>query len=213
MIKIGIVEDNKQIAENLESILQTFDDFEILFLANNGIDLLNKLKQHQPHLLILDIQMPQMDGITAVKHVKELYPQVKIIMHSVLNNDNAIIESIMLGANGYILKNEKPQKLVDAITEVLDGGAPLTPSVAQKLIKYLSFSTAQQQTSTEFNLSERETEIIKLIAQGLPYKLIADQLFISTKTVGKHIENIYTKLQVTNKVDAINVFRRFFNHQ
>ncbi len=211
MIKIGIVEDNKQIAENLESILQTFDDFEILFLANNGIDLLNKLKQHQPHLLILDIQMPEMDGITAVKHVKELYPQVKIIMHSVLNNDNAIIESIMLGANGYILKNEKPQKLVDAISEVMDGGAPLTPSVAQKLIKYLSFSTAQQQTNTEFNLSEREIEIIKLIAQGLPYKLIANQLFISAKTVGKHIENIYTKLQVTNKVDAINVFRRFSN--
>jgi DNA-binding NarL/FixJ family response regulator len=209
MITIGIVEDNRQIADNLESIIQTFDGFNVLFIANNGLELLNKLTTHQPQLLIMDIQMPEMDGIAAVKAVKSSYPNIKIIMHSVLNNDNAIIESIMLGANGYILKNEKPQKLIEAINEVMEGGAPLTPSVAQKLVKYMQGLNAQPQPKIQYNLSERETEIIELIAQGLSYKLIADRLFISVKTVGKHIENIYTKLHVTNKVDAINVFKGF----
>jgi DNA-binding NarL/FixJ family response regulator len=211
MITIGIVEDNRHVAENLESIIQTFEGFKVLFIANNGLELLNELTKQQPQLLIMDIQMPEMDGITAVKAVKSTYPNIKIIMHSVLNNDNAIIESIMLGANGYILKNEKPQKLIEAISEVMEGGAPLTPSVAQKLVKYMQGASAQTQTKIHYNLSERETEIIELIAKGLSYKLIADRLFISTKTVGKHIENIYTKLHVTNKVDAINIFKGFTN--
>lgn len=211
MITIGIVEDNRRIADNLESIIQTFDGFNVLFIANNGLELLNELTSQQPQLLIMDIQMPKMDGIASVKAVKSTYPNIKIIMHSVLNNDNAIIESIMLGANGYILKNEKPQKLIEAISEVMEGGAPLTPSVAQKLVKYMQGLNAEPQPKIQYNLSERETEIIELIAQGLSYKLIADRLFISTKTVGKHIENTYTKLHVTNKIDAINIFKGFTN--
>ncbi len=209
MIRIGIVEDDRRIAETLESILQSFDAFEVVFLASNGIELLKQLETEKPQLLIMDIQMPEMDGIAAVKAVKEMFPEIKIIMHSVLNNDDAIVESIFLGANGYILKSEKPQKLIEAIQDVMDGGAPLTPNVAQKLIKYLQFHPPAPAEKIYHNLTERETEILSLIADGLSYKLIADRIFLSTKTVGKHIEHIYTKLQVTNKMEAVNAFRKF----
>lgn len=209
MITIGIVEDKQQIAEDLSEILQTFDTFTICFIASNGLKLMEALKLQQPQLLIMDIQMPQMDGISAVKLVKEKYPHIKIIMHTVFQNDESIIESILWGANGYLLKNEKPQKIADAIIDVMNGGAPLTPSVAQKLIRYLNFSKSNTHLKTEYHLSEREQEILLAISEGLSYKRIADRFFISTKTVGKHIENIYTKLQVNNKVDAVNIYRRF----
>lgn len=206
MTTIAIVEDNIQLAEQLQDLVSSFDKFKVLFVANNGIELIDHLKCQQPQLIIMDIEMPKMNGIESVKYVKQQYPNIKIVMHSVLNNDNAIVESIMNGANGYILKNEKAQKLIDALEEVLDGGAPITPSVAQKLIKYLNYSQATIK-KVDYNLSEREFQILANISQGLTYKLIADKLFISTKTVGKHIENIYSKLHVNNKVDAVNIFR------
>jgi DNA-binding NarL/FixJ family response regulator len=209
MFRIGIVEDNKQIADYLNDVLESVPTFEILFTAYNGKRLLEELKMHQAELLIMDIQMPEMDGISAVKQVKEKYPEVKIIMHSVLNNDDAIVESIFLGANGYILKSEKPQKLIDAINDVMEGGAPLTPSVAQKLIKFLQFKPSENKPQSNYQLTERETEILGLIAEGLSYKIIADRLFLSTKTVGKHIENIYAKFHVTNKIEAVNMYRKF----
>ncbi|MDI9341421.1 MAG: response regulator transcription factor [Sediminibacterium sp.] len=211
MITIGIVEDNKRIAEDLQDILSMFDTVSVLFVAGNGIELLRLLESERPMLLIMDIQMPEMDGIAAVKAVKAKYPDIKIMMHTVLNNDEAVLESILLGANGYLLKNEKPQKLIDAVHDVMEGGAPITPGIAQKLLKYLSASPLlnRPEEKQENPLSEREMEILALISEGLSYKLIADKLFLSTKTVGKHIEHIYTKLQVNNKVDAVNAYRRF----
>lgn len=211
MITIGIVEDNKRIAEDLQDILSMFDTVSVLFVADNGIELLRVLESERPMLLIMDIQMPEMDGIAAVKAVKAKYPDIKIMMHTVLNNDEAVLESILLGANGYLLKNEKPQKLIDAVHDVMEGGAPITPGIAQKLLKYLSASPLlnRPEEKQENPLSEREMEILALISEGLSYKLIADKLFLSTKTVGKHIEHIYTKLQVNNKVDAVNAYRRF----
>lgn len=206
MITLGIVDDNKALAKELEEIILAFNDFKILFIANNGIELIEELKKHQPQILIIDIEMPIMNGIDAVKAIRQKNADVRIIMHTVLNNDQAIIESIMNGANGYILKNEKPQKLIDAIKDVLEGGAPITPSIAGKLIKYLNFNN-QNKSTIDYNLTEREFEILQLISNGLSYKLIADKLFLSVKTVGKHIENIYTKLHVNNKVDAVNLFR------
>lgn len=206
MITLGIVDDNKALAKELEEIILAFNDFKILFIANNGKELIEELKKHQPQILIIDIEMPIMNGIDAVKAIRQKNADVRIIMHTVLNNDQAIIESIMNGANGYILKNEKPQKLIDAIKDVLEGGAPITPSIAGKLIKYLNFNN-QNKSTIDYNLTEREFEILQLISNGLSYKLIADKLFLSVKTVGKHIENIYTKLHVNNKVDAVNLFR------
>lgn len=211
MITIGIVEDNKRIAEDLQDILSMFETVSVMFVARNGVELLRRLELERPMLLIMDIQMPEMDGIAAVKAVKANYPDIKVVMHTVLNNDEAVLESILLGANGYLLKNEKPQKLIDAIHDVMDGGAPITPGIAQKLLKYLNSPVTQNQPEAkpQHPLSEREMEILALISEGLSYKLIADKLFLSTKTVGKHIENIYTKLQVNNKVDAVNAYRRF----
>lgn len=209
MIKVAIVDDNAAIADSLEEIIQSFADFSVEFKAVNGIDLLNKLKQSQPDVLIMDIQMPLMNGIEAVKAVREKYPTIKIVMHTVVSKDDQILESIMLGANGYLLKNEPPRKLLEAITDVVNGAAPITPSIAQKLIGYLNFSQTQVQTPAAYNLSEREAEILALISEGLSYKMVADKLFISVKTVGKHIENIYAKLHVNSKIEAVNLFRNF----
>lgn len=212
MIKVAIVDDNAGIADSLEEIIQSFADFSVVFKAVNGIDLLEKLQHSQPDVLILDIQMPLMNGIEAVKAVREKYPTIKIVMHTVVSKDEQILESIMLGANGYLLKNETPRKLLDAITDVVNGAAPITPSIAQKLIGYLNFSKSQSPTPQSYNLSERETEILALISEGLSYKMVADRLFISVKTVGKHIENIYAKLHVNSKIEAVNLFRNFIRH-
>jgi DNA-binding NarL/FixJ family response regulator len=208
MISIGIVDDNIQIAENLADIISTNDHLKISFIAYHGKDLLEHLVHEQPQLLILDIQMPIMNGIEAVKIVKEKFPTIKILMHTIDDHDKSIVECIILGANGYLLKNEKPEKLISAILDVMDGGAPITPSMAQKLIQYFQFNNNQTKKKLNYNLSDREVEILELIAEGLSYKLIADKLFLSVKTVGKHIEHIYAKLQVTNKVDAINILRQ-----
>ncbi len=212
MIKVAIVDDNAGIADSLEEIIQSFEGFSVEFKAVNGIDLLEKLSIAVPDVLIMDIQMPLMNGIEAVKAVREKHPSIKIIMHTVVSKDEQILESIMLGANGYLLKNEPPQKLIDAISDVVNGAAPITPSIAQKLIGYLNFSKTKSQTSTTYNLSERELEILELISEGLSYKMVANKLFISVKTVGKHIENIYTKLHVNSKIEAVNLFRNYIRH-
>lgn len=209
MIKVAIVDDNAGIADSLEEIIQSFADFSVVFKAINGLDLLEKLKHSQADVLIMDIQMPLMNGIEAVKAVREKYPKIKIVMHTVVSKDEQILESIMLGANGYILKNETPRKLLDAITDVVSGAAPITPSIAQKLIGYLNFSKSQSPAPDSYHLSDRETEILALISEGLSYKMVADRLFISVKTVGKHIENIYAKLHVNSKIEAVNLFRNF----
>jgi DNA-binding NarL/FixJ family response regulator len=206
MIKLAIVDDNTFLQKAIQDKLSFFDDIDIKFKANHGQELLEKLEvNHNLDIILMDIEIPKMNGIEATEAVKNKFPQIKIIMLTVFDNDENIFKSIKAGADGYLLKEVNPEELHTAIIETLNGGAIMTPSIALKTLKLFRNPEAFSATDNkeEYNLSNRETEVLEQLSKGLKYNAIADNLFLSPSTVRKHIENIYTKLQVHNKLEAI----------
>jgi DNA-binding NarL/FixJ family response regulator len=205
MIKVAIVDDNTFLQKAVQDKLTFFDEVEIKFKANDGLDLLSKLeKNHNLDLILMDIEMPKMNGIEATEAVKNKYPQIKIIMLTVFDNDENIFNSIKAGADGYFLKEVNPEELYNGIQETLNGGAAMTPSIAMKTLKLLREPIVFENTNKEeYNLTIREIEVLEQLSKGLKYNAIADNLFLSAGTIRKHVENIYTKLQVHNKLEAI----------
>lgn len=205
-IKVGLVEDNPHLARSLKENLSAFDNVEVLFVASNGQDALQKLFTVTPDIILMDINMPIMDGIEATRRVKHQFPNIKIIMLTVFDDGDNLFNSILAGATGYLLKDEKPGKILSAFEEAMEGGAPMSPVIASKSLQLIRGKNPDAaQNSEEFNLTKREIEVLELIAKGETYQQIADKTFISPKTVRKHIENIYQKLQVHNKVDAVRL--------
>jgi DNA-binding NarL/FixJ family response regulator len=206
-IKVGLAEDNPNLARSTSANLNVFDNVELLFIAKNGKLVLNELEQHQPDIILMDINMPEMDGIEATKKVREQYPNVKVIMLTVFDENDKIFESILAGACGYLLKDERPARLIMALEDAMEGGAPMSPLIASKALQLIKIQSGngKEEAAEEFNLTKRELEILQYIAKGDSYQIIAGKLFISPKTVRKHIENIYRKLQVHNKVEAVQL--------
>lgn len=205
-LKIAIAEDNYFLYKAIEEKLSFFDDISIKFHANNGAELIGKLEENQNiNVILMDIQMPVMDGIKATELVKNKYPQIKVIMLTVVDDDECVFKAIKAGANGYLLKEINPENLYKSIIEVTEGGAPMTPSIALKTLNLLrnpnqSFSI---QETEEIKLTKRESQILVQLSKGLNYNDIAENLIISPSTVRKHIENIYKKLQVHSKMEAV----------
>jgi DNA-binding NarL/FixJ family response regulator len=204
-IRIAVAEDNPRLARSIRETLEVFDQVELLFVASNGQEMIHKLSSALPDLVLMDINMPVLDGIEATKKIRHLFPQVKIVMLTIFDETEKIFDAILAGAGGYLLKDEKPEKLIAAIEEAMEGGAPMSASIAAKSLQLIRGKNTEAVSKKEFNLSARELEILELLAKGENYNQIAEKLFISPKTVRKHIENIYTKLQVHNKVEAIQV--------
>jgi DNA-binding NarL/FixJ family response regulator len=208
-IKIAIAEDNPALAKSVKENVASFDNVELLFIAPNGKELLQKIAENVPDLILMDINMPVMDGIEATQKVKHHFPSIKIIMLTVFDEEEKIFQSIIAGASGYLLKDEKPARIMDAITEAMNGGAPMSSAIATKALQLIRGQKAEiVPEKNDFNLSKREIEIMELISKGDNYNQIAEKLFISPNTVRKHIENIYSKLHVHNKVEAIQVANR-----
>ena len=205
-INVAIAEDVPQLAKGMVQKFNSFEDLNLVFIAANGLEMIEKLNDHQVDVILMDINMPVMNGIDATAKIRKSHPDIKIIMHTVFDEDNKIFESILAGANGYILKDDKPTRLIMAIEDSLEGGAPMSTSIASKVLNFIKKETEDSQA--EFNLTKRELQILQQIGKGQNYQQIADQLFISPKTVRNHIEKIYKKLQVHNKVDAVNVARK-----
>lgn len=206
MIRLAIVDDNTFLQKTIQDKLAFFDDVSIKFKAMNGLELLEKLeKNHNLDLILMDIEMPKMNGIEATEIIKNRYPQIKIIMLTVFDNDENIFHSIKAGADGYLLKEINPQELYNAIKETLNGGAIMTPSIALKTLKLFRNPAAFEDlpNKEEYNLTAREIEVLEQLSKGLKYNTIAENLFLSVGTIRKHVENIYTKLQVHNKLEAI----------
>ena len=204
--KIAITEDNFLLAKSVQERLSFYEEFKIKFLSVNGKDLIDKLeKDTNIDLILMDIEMPVMNGIQATEFVKNRYPQIKILILTVFDNDENIFNAIKAGADGYLLKETSPQQLQKSITEVLAGGAAMSPSIAYKTLKLLrnpqEFSN--KKCDEDIKLSSREIEVLEQLSRGLSYNIIAINLFLSPSTIRKHIENIYTKLQVHNKLEAI----------
>ncbi|HEX8562523.1 MAG TPA: response regulator transcription factor [Flavobacterium sp.] len=204
-IRIAIADDNNFLIRAIQEKLSFFDDLCSRFTATDGKDLLQKLEaNHNIDLILMDIEMPKMNGIEATTMVKNKYPHIKIIMLTVFDNDENIFNSIKAGADGYLLKEVNPKDLHQGIVETLNGGAAMNPSIALKTLKLLrkpiEFDKA---TTEEIKLSVREIEVLEQLSKGLNYNNIADNLILSPSTVRKHIENIYNKLQVHNKLEAV----------
>lgn len=208
-ITLGIAEDNANLRRSVIKNLDLFEEVEVLFVGANGIEVLKHLEEHQPDLILMDINMPGMNGIEATRQVRENHPNIKVMMLTVFDEDDKIFQSILAGASGYLLKDEKPTRLLEAIEECLDGGAPMSPVIASKALQLLRGREAEKRKNAEdFSLTKRELEILQKTSEGLTNNQIAEALYISPKTVRKHIENIYQKLEVHNRVEAVNVATR-----
>lgn len=206
MGKIVIVDDNIFLQKAIAEKLSFFNDLSCKYAANNGIDLLEKLaKNHNIDLILMDIEMPKMNGIEATHEIKMKYPHIKIIMLTAFDNDENIFKSIKAGADGYLLKEVNPQALHDGIIETLQGGATMTPSIALKTLKLFRnpIIIESKQDSECIQLTTREIEVLDQLSKGLQYQKIANNLIVSIGTIRKHVENIYKKLQVHNKLEAI----------
>ncbi|MFC5626735.1 response regulator transcription factor [Algoriphagus winogradskyi] len=203
-IKIAIAEDNSFLLKTILEKLSFFENIEVKFSAFNGLELLEKLeKDSNVHLILMDIEMPKMNGIEAVAQVSQKYPQIKTIMLTVFDDDEHIFKAIQAGANGYFLKEVDPKTLMQGIIDTLEGGAAMTPSVAMKALKLLRNPPDFSEPVEEIKLTPREIEILEQTSKGLNYNQIGENLFISPKTVRKHTENIYQKLQVHSKLEAV----------
>ena len=209
-IRLAIIDDDQTLAKSLKQELAEFQEIDTITVASSGEDFVNRLangKVEPPHVVLMDISMKYpTEGIQATRLLHELYPDTKVVMFTISEDDERVFEAFKAGAVGYLLKNEKPVFIIKTILEVNQGGALMSPGIALKTIRFLTQQPPVElkEISNRFQLSERELEVLRLVAKGFPYKLIADQLFISQETVKKHMTNIFTKLQVKNKIEAIN---------
>lgn len=205
-IKIAIAEDNSFLIQAVKEKLSFFEDLKVKFSGMNGSDLLEKLEEnHNIDIILMDIEMPVLNGIETTEIVKQKYPHIKIIMLTVFDNDENIFNAIKAGADGYLLKEVNAKDLYDGIKSTLSGGAAMNPSIALKTLKLLRdpFEIENKSEKEDIKLTEREVEVLEQLSKGLSYNAIADNLILSVGTVRKHIENIYKKLQVHNKLEAV----------
>lgn len=210
LIKIAVVDDSVFLQKAIIEKLSFFKNINVKFSVLNGKELINKLEQNANiDLILMDIEMPVMNGIEATDRVKQKFPHIKIIMLTVFDNDENIFKAIKAGADGYFLKEVTPDDLYQGIIETLSGGAAMTPSIALKTLKLLRnpIEITDEVQKEEIKLSSREIEVLEQLSKGLNYISIANNLIISPSTVRKHIENIYAKLQVHNKIEAVQKAR------
>ena len=210
-IKIAIVDDNSFLIKTVTEKLSFFDDLQFKFSAFNGADLLEKLEANSNlDLILMNIEMPVLNGIEATEIVKRKYPHIKIIMLTVFDNDENIFNAIKAEADGYLLKEINAKDLHDGILDTLNGGAAMNPSIALKTLRLLRnpIEIENVQEQENIKLTTRETEVLEQLSKGLSYQLIAENLILSTGTIRKHIENIYRKLQVHNKLEAVQKAKR-----
>lgn len=210
-IKICIVDDNKDIRTALEQIILMSENYLLQGSFSCAEDAIIGIPPLEPHVVLMDINLGEgFNGIECVKHLKALHPNILFMMCTVYEDDEKIFEALTAGASGYILKKTAPHKLLEAIKELYEGGAPMSSQIARKVVVAFQQRTMETVEAKDAEalkvLSTREKEILELLARGLLYKEIAAQLFISPETVRKHVYHIYEKLHVNNKVEAINKY-------
>lgn len=201
-IRVAIVEDHEKLRDGLIQLVDVTAGFVLVGAYENGEKILQKIEQSKPDVILMDIQMPKTNGIEAVQLIRKSGSDVKIIMQTVFEDDDKIFAAICAGANGYILKNTAPEKFMDAIKEAYHGGAPMTGTIASKVLSMFKTQSNVQPEKIE-DLSDREKEILGCLVKGMSYKMIADQCNISYDTVRFHMKNIYSKLHVASMTEAV----------
>lgn len=214
MIKIGIVEDKSNNRRIIKDKLARNPSFQLVLESTNGEEFLETIQKmsdtERPHIVLMDLEMPVVDGVTAIATASSLYPDIKFVVLTIFDDDNKIFSAIRSGACGYLLKEESGQVISEMLMNLWESGAgPISPSVAYKILQMVQKPVAEisekEKEENPFQLSDREREILQLLSEGLEYKEIGTKLFISPNTVKKHCINIYAKLHVNSKTQALRI--------
>jgi DNA-binding NarL/FixJ family response regulator len=207
-VRIAIFDDNKNIRDSIVLLLKTDSNLDVVGSFSDVFDCVDEVKKCMPDVVLMDIEMPGMNGIEAVTILKQQIPAVNILMQTVFEDDDRVFDSICAGASGYILKNQLNTKLISFVNELQHGGSPMSPSIARKvLLKMQEVADAvrpQTETANNYQLSSREKEVLACIVNGLSHKMIADELGISYETVRSHVKKIYEKLHVASVTQAVS---------
>lgn len=202
-ISLVIVEDDLEVLKGIKQLLNLSEELSVTEVFNSAESFIEMVEELKPEVVLMDIGLPKMSGIECVEIVKKKYPDIHFLMCTNFDDDQKVFEALRAGADGYVLKNAEIQTIIQAISEVYRGGSPMSRSIARKVIE--SFHSVGLK-EVKYNLSNRESEILNWLSKGYRYKEIAEKLYISTETVRTHIRNIYTKLQVQSRTEAINKF-------
>ncbi len=205
-IRVSVVEDIAEIREGMRFVINQTPGFACASVHDNAEDALRELPEQQPDLVVMDINLPGMSGTECIRRIKAVSPQTQFMMFTIYEDSEQVFEALSAGASGYLLKKTPPHKIMEALYELYEGGSPMSTSIARKVVASFQKKTPADEN---YKISVREKEILDWLSKGLLYKEIADKLSISTGTVRQHIHNIYEKLHVQNRTEALNkVFGR-----
>jgi DNA-binding NarL/FixJ family response regulator len=201
-IKVAIFEDNAQLREMLFQIINLTEGLSCTGAYPDAMDLEYKIRRSQPEIILMDIDMPGISGIEAVRIIRDKFPEVQVMMQTVFEDSEKVFASVCAGASGYLLKNTLSEQIISAIKELKNGGAPMSPGIAKKVINRFQEQNPYIKNE-EYKLSGREKEVLTCLMKGMSYKMIAEACFISIDTVKFHIKKIYEKLHVNSKSEAV----------
>lgn len=207
-LKVTIFEDNPLLLDSLVELINAGDGLSCTGAYSDCSQLIRKVDSAKPDVILMDIDLPGMNGIEAVGIINQERPDIVIIMQTVFNDNERIFQSIAAGASGYLLKNTSPTRILEAIREAATGGAPMTPSIAHKILEVFRVKKPAISVKEQAELNERQKEILECIFNGMSYKLIAEKLFISVETVRYHVKNIYEILHVHSRDELISKMGR-----
>ncbi|SDM04124.1 response regulator [Chryseobacterium taihuense] len=205
-IKIAFVEDNNLFYQSLKLLLLESEEFDIVGMFSNAESLIRDFPYIIPEIVLMDINLPGMSGVEAVSAIKKDYPETKLIILTVLEDDDNVFNSLKAGADGYLLKRDSLEKITEKILLIQEGGAPITSSIAKKIVDYFKTENDRNNTLEINTLTPRELEVLNHISNGLLNKEIADKLFLSIDAIKKIAQSIYEKLQVRNRGEAIRKY-------
>lgn len=208
MIKIIIADDQEIVCEGLKKILQSDPDIKVIGIANNGQQALDLVNHQTPDLVLMDLQMPIMNGVQAIRQLRKTHPDLPVIVLTTYMDDKWLFDAIRAGATGYLLKDSPRQELIDAIKGTLSGNVYLDPSVARKVLDSVAASPEPVESDEDFDLSERERDILQLLVEGLSNAEIAHRLYLSEGTVRNYLSSLFVKLDVSDRTQAIVVALR-----